>query len=295
MCEPVVEAVVSPPLPARELLSSDVETVGPMALLRAVTERLYGADVGSVVVTDAEDAPVGILTERDIGRVAARDLDFDTTRVRAVMSETVVTVAPETPGRQAAETMREHGVRHLLVVDDDGIAGVLTATDLAYAVPRVVDTDGAVQSAAIDADRDDDGTFEGPVDSPLSVGDEFAFAKTLTEAAIEQFAAATGDTNPLHLDADYAEATRFGGRIAHGVLTTGVVSAGVARLPGMPIYLEQNAGFTAPVHAGERVTADIEVTADEGDGQYRLATVVTDESGDVVLDGDARVLIETEP
>ncbi|PSQ51432.1 acyl dehydratase [Halobacteriales archaeon SW_8_65_20] len=288
---------MSPPLPARELLSSDVETVGPMALLRAVTEHLYGADVGSVVVTDAEGVPVGIITGRDIGRAAARDLDFDTTRVRAVMSETVVTVAPETPGRQAAETMHEHGIRHLLVVDDDGIAGVLTATDLAYAVPRAADTDGAVQSVEIDADRDDDGdgTFDGPADSPLSVGDEFTFAKTLTETAIEQFAAATGDTNPLHLDADYAEATRFGGRIAHGVLTTGVVSAGVARLPGMPIYLEQNAGFTAPVHAGERVTADIEVTADEGDGQYRLATVVTDESGDVVLDGDARVLIKTEP
>ncbi|WP_153952404.1 CBS domain-containing protein [Halosegnis longus] len=284
------------PRAVSELLSSDVETVGPAAFLRAVTEYLYGTGVGSVVVTDEHDVPVGIITGRDIGRAAAEGLGFDTTRVREVMTDSPVTVAPETTGQQAAETMREHGIRHLLVVDDDGLVGVVTATDLAYATPDAP----AAESVEVDVDARDryderDWAFDGPAGSALSVGDEFTFAKTLTETDIEQFAEATGDTNPLHLDAEYAGATRFGGRIAHGVLTTGVVSAAVARLPGMPIYLEQNARFTAPVHGGERVTATIEVIEEETTDQFRLSTVVTDEDGEIVLDGDALVLVEAEP
>lgn len=287
---------MSSPRAVRELLSSDVETVGPAAFLRAVTEYLYGTGVGSVVVTDEHDVPVGIITGRDIGRAAAEGLGFDTTRVREVMTDSLVTVSPETTGQQAAETMREHGLHHLLVVDDDGLVGVVTATDLAYAIPDAA----ADESVDVDVDARDrydegDWAFDGPAGSALSVGEEFTFAKTLTETDIEQFAEATGDTNPLHLDAEYAGATRFGGRIAHGVLTTGVVSAAIARLPGMPVYLEQNARFTAPVHSGERVTATIEVVEQETIDQFRLSTVVTDEDGEIVLDGDALVLVGEEP
>lgn len=287
---------MSSPRAVRELLSSDVETVGPAAFLRAATEYLYGSGVDSVVVTDEHDVPVGITTGRDIGRAAAEGLGFDTTRVREVMTGTLVTVSPETTGRQAAETMREHGIHHLLVVDDGGVVGVVTATDLAYAIPDATAESG-VEVDVDERDRYDEGdwAFDGPTGSALSVGDEFTFAKTLTETDIEQFAEATGDTNPLHLDAEYAGATRFGGRIAHGVLTTGVVSAAVARLPGMPIYLEQNARFTAPVHGGERVTAAIEVVEEETADQFRLSTVVTDGDREVVLDGDALVLVGEEP
>lgn len=142
---------------------------------------------------------------------------------------------------------------------------------------------------------DSDWQFDGPADSPLEVGDVFTFAKTLSEADVAKFAEATGDTNPLHLDEDYGEDTRFGGRIVHGMLTAGVVSAAVARLPGMPIYLSQDSRFTAPVRPGTRVEATLETVENLGGDRYRLTTVVRDEDEEVVLDGEAQVLIDEAP
>lgn len=294
------------PLSARELMSTDVETVGPAATVRAVAERFDGAAVGSVVVTDDAGFPLGIVTGTDLSRVIAGGRNPDDTVAADVMTERLVTVDPDATAAQVAATMRDHGVRHLVVVDGSGSAaeadeaspvdgsplGVLSATDLAYALP----------DAASDADRPSveresaydpsDWAFEGASEGALAVGDEFRFAKTLTDADVEAFAEATGDTNRLHLDDAYARETRFGGRIVHGVLTTGVVSATVARLPGMPIYLAQDCTFTAPVRPGERVTAELEVVEELGEARYRLATVVRDESGEIVLDGEARVLVD---
>ncbi|MFC7234834.1 CBS domain-containing protein [Halosegnis marinus] len=284
------------PLSAGDLASTDVETVGPAAPLRAVAEYLHGTDVGSVVVTDEGDAPVGIVTGRDLSRAVAAGLDLDATRVADAMTETLVTVEPTTTGVQAAATMRDHGVHHLLVVDDGGLRGVLTATDLAYALPHAAERDRATDrpDVARGEFRDmDDWAFVGGEE--VAVGDEFTFSKTLSEADVEAFADATGDTNPLHLDDAYAGDTRFGGRIVHGVLTTGVVSAAVARLPGMPIYLGQDCDFTAPVRPGTRVTAELTVAEELGDARYRLTTRVRDDEGEVVLDGEARVLIDEEP
>lgn len=279
-------------------MSEDVETVGPAASLRAVAEYLHGTGVGSVVVTDDAAVPVGIVTGRDLSRAVAEGLDLDETRVAAVMTESLVTVGPDTTGVQAAATMRDHGVHHLLVVEDGGLVGVLTATDIAYVLPHAADRDRDAERPHVDATelyRAEDWAFEGPDDSPLAIGDEFSFAKTLSDSDLEKFAAATGDANPLHLDDDYARETRFEGRIVHGMLTACVVSAGVARLPGMAIYLGQDCQFTAPVRPGERVTAELEVVEELGDARYRLTTVVRDEDGRIVLDGEARVLIDEEP
>lgn len=285
------------PLSARELLSTDVETVDPAAPLRAVAEYLHGSGVGSVVVTDDADVPVGIVTGRDLSRAVAEHLDLDETRAASLMTESIVTIAPDATAVQAAATMRDHGVHHLLVVDGEGLAGVLTATDVAYVFPHAANRRDT-ERPDVDADgfyARSDWAFEGPDESPLEVGDTFTFEKTLSDADVEAFAEATGDTNPLHLDDEYARETRFAGRIVHGVLTTGVVSAGVARLPGLPIYLGQDCAFTAPVRPGERVTADLEVTEMLGDARYRLTTVVRDGDGRIVLDGEARVLIDEAP
>jgi len=286
------------PLSARELMSPDVETVGPAAPLRAVAEYLYGSGVGSVVVTDDADVPIGIVTGRDLSRAVAEGLDLDETRTAAVMSESLVTVAPDATAVQAAATMRDHGVHHLLVVEDEGLVGVLTATDVAYVFPHAVDRDRDAERPRVDAEgffHAGDWDFEGPDDSPLAVGDVFTFEKTLSDADIEAFAEATGDTNPLHLDDEYARKTRFEGRIVHGLLTASVVSAGVARLPGMPIYLGQDCQFTASVRPGERVTAELEVVEALDDARYRLATIVYNDDGRIVLDGEARVLIDEAP
>ncbi|AZH27177.1 MaoC family dehydratase [Haloplanus aerogenes] len=136
-------------------------------------------------------------------------------------------------------------------------------------------------------------TDEG--DGVVSVGDRIRFSKRLTEEEIQVFADASGDTNRLHLDADFAEETRFGRQIVHGTLVSGVISAALARLPGLTIYLSQDLQFLGPVDIGEKVTAICEVVEDLGDGRYRLTTVVEDEDGETVIDGEAIVLIDEVP
>lgn len=132
-------------------------------------------------------------------------------------------------------------------------------------------------------------------DGVVGVGDRIRFSKRLTEEEIRVFADASGDTNRLHLDADFAEETRFGRQIVHGTLVSGVISAALARLPGLTIYLSQDLQFLGPVDLGETVTAICEVVEDLGDGRYRLTTVVEDENGETVIDGEAIVLIDDVP
>jgi len=128
----------------------------------------------------------------------------------------------------------------------------------------------------------------------LGVGDRVEFTKTIAEEDIAAFAAASGDTNPLHLDDDFAEKTRFRGRIAHGTLVGGLISAALARLPGLTIYLSQDLEFHNPVRVGDRLTAVCEIVEDLGDDQYRLTTRVLD-GDDVVIDGEAVVLVDELP
>ena len=132
------------------------------------------------------------------------------------------------------------------------------------------------------------------IDGELSVGDAIKFTKTISERDLERFAAASGDTNPIHLDEIRAKQTRFNGRIAHGVLVAGLISAALARLPGNVIYLSQDLEFRAPVRIGDRVTAAIEIAEDLGGNQYRIRTTVVKDD-DPVIDGEAVVLIDDDP
>ena len=135
---------------------------------------------------------------------------------------------------------------------------------------------------------------ERNVGEELEVGDTVRFAKTLSQRDVERFAAATGDTNPIHLDDEWAEQTRFNGRIVHGILVSGLISAALARLPGGIVYLSQDLEFRAPVRLDDYVTAAIEVVEDLGGDQYRLRTTVTKDE-DQVIDGEAVVLIDDVP
>lgn len=150
--------------------------------------------------------------------------------------------------------------------------------------PRVEDRIGA----------DDDlpeWDVEVEADPRLSVGDAVRFTKTLSEADVERFAAASGDTNPLHLDDERASETRFDGRIVHGTLAAGLISAALARLPGDVVYLSQDLEFRAPVRIGDRITADVEIVEDLGGERFRLRTTVEGDDG-LVIDGEAVVLVE---
>ena len=114
---------------------------------------------------------------------------------------------------------------------------------------------------------------------------------------IELFAEATGDRNPVHLDEAFASKTQFGGRIAHGMLTAGFVSAAIAsELPGPgSIYLGQSLRFTRPVRLGDTVTVRLEVVEVNSEKRrVRLATVCRNQNGETVMDGEATVLVPVE-
>lgn len=125
------------------------------------------------------------------------------------------------------------------------------------------------------------------------VGDTATHETVIDRAAIESFANATGDQNPIHLDDEYAAETMFQGRIAHGILTAGVISAALAALPGDVIYLSQSLDFEAPVRPGETVRAEVEVLESLGSERIRVKTTAHVDDRDEnerVIDGTAVVL-----
>jgi len=126
----------------------------------------------------------------------------------------------------------------------------------------------------------------------INLGDSAEFSKTVSEADIYLYAGVTGDFNPAHINEAYAKQTFFKGRIAHGMLSAGFISAVIAnRLPGPgTIYIRQELNFLAPVRIGDTVTARVEVVErilDKNRLLLKTTCVVTD--GTVVVDGQALV------
>ena len=127
----------------------------------------------------------------------------------------------------------------------------------------------------------------------LSVGQSAQLVRTVGEADLVAFAAVTGDTNPVHLDADYAATTSFGERIAHGMLSAGYISAVLGTtLPGPgAIYLSQTLKFKRPVRIGDEVTAVVTISEiNAAKAQVTLATVCK-VNGKAVVDGEAVVMV----
>lgn len=127
----------------------------------------------------------------------------------------------------------------------------------------------------------------------LSVGMSESFTKKVSDQDIIGFANVSGDTNPVHLEDDFARRTRFKERIAHGLLSASFISAVLGtRLPGPGcIYLSQNLKFRAPVRIGDTVTAKATITAiDREKGKIALDTVCT-VGEKVVIDGQAQLLV----
>ena len=128
----------------------------------------------------------------------------------------------------------------------------------------------------------------------LQVGDTATLTKTITDEDIRAFAALTGDHNPIHLDDEYAATTRFGGRIAHGMLSAALISAVLANeLPGRgSVYLSQSLRFVAPVYPGDTVTARVTITKLRADKPIvTLETVCTNQRDEQLLKGEAVVLV----
>src|SRR5436190_18528847 len=128
------------------------------------------------------------------------------------------------------------------------------------------------------------------------VGATASRTRTVRERDIELFTEMTGDRNPLHYDEETASASRFGGIIVQGGVTSGLLNAVVAEeLPGPgTVFLHVDWDFKAPVRPGDQITAEVEVLeAREDKPLTKLRTTIMNQEGSVVLDGSA--LVWTEP
>ena len=127
----------------------------------------------------------------------------------------------------------------------------------------------------------------------LQVGQTASLGKTISEADIPMYAAVSTDTNPIHLDAEAAKASIFGERIAHGMLSAGLISAVLGtRLPGPgSLYMRQSLRFAAPVKIGDTVTATVTVTALNAEKKRATLSTVCTVRGEVVIDGEAYVQV----
>ncbi len=131
----------------------------------------------------------------------------------------------------------------------------------------------------------------------LEVGMQASYAKTITEADVVLFAGITGDDNPVHINAEYAEQTMFEQRIVHGMFSAGLISAVLGtRMPGPgAIYIDQQLSFKAPVHIGDTVVATATVLEiNEQRRRVKLETVckVKDK---VVAQGTATNMVDRRP
>jgi 3-hydroxybutyryl-CoA dehydratase len=127
----------------------------------------------------------------------------------------------------------------------------------------------------------------------LSVGQAAELTRQVSAGDVEAFASVTGDDNPVHLDEAYAAATPFGGRIAHGMLGAGYISAVIGtKLPGPgTIYVSQTLRFRRPVRIGDSVTARAEIVAlDEPRARVTLKTTCL-VNGKSVIEGEAQVMV----
>jgi len=127
----------------------------------------------------------------------------------------------------------------------------------------------------------------------FKVGDSAEITKTIEQSDIDAFASVTGDHNPVHVDEEFAKTTRFGKRIAHGMLTASLISAVLAnKLPGEgSVYLGQTLQFVAPVFPGDEITARVTVKEIREDKPIvKLETVCMNQRGEVVIRGEATVL-----
>lgn len=126
-------------------------------------------------------------------------------------------------------------------------------------------------------------------------GQSASFTKTISEADVVLFAGISGDFNPLHINEEYARQSRFGRRIAHGVLSAGLISGVLGmQLPGPgAIYLKQDLRFLAPVFIGDTITATVKVLSYRDDKDVlTLQTECTNQRGEKVVTGEAVLMMD---
>jgi 3-hydroxybutyryl-CoA dehydratase len=131
----------------------------------------------------------------------------------------------------------------------------------------------------------------------LSVGQTASFAKTITEADVLLFSAVSGDTNPVHINAEYAATTPFKERVAHGMLSASLISTVLGtKLPGPGcVYIDQSLRFRAPVRIGSTVTAEVTVKSLDARRKWVTLDTVCTVGGKKVISGEAVMIVEGRP
>lgn len=128
----------------------------------------------------------------------------------------------------------------------------------------------------------------------FNVGDSFSKSRLVTDELVRAFADVSGDYNPIHLDDEFAKTTRFGRRIAHGMLSGAFISAvlGYELTERKIIYLSQTMKFTAPVYIGDTVTTTSTVKEMREDkGIVTMETICTNQDGDTLVKGEAVLMV----
>ena len=128
----------------------------------------------------------------------------------------------------------------------------------------------------------------------LKIGDTFTVQKEVTDELIRKFAEVSGDHNPIHLDEEFAAKTRFGKRIAHGMLGASFISAvlGYKLSENKVVYLSQTLKFTAPVYIGDTVTAKAVVKEIRQDKPIlTIETTCENQNGELLITGEAKIMI----
>ena len=119
-------------LTVRDVMKKPVIVIGTNNTIREAAKKMVEKGIGSLVVIDSNEEVVGIVTERDLAKAIAEGIDLESP-VTEIMSDEVFTVAPETSVLKAIEMMKLHNIRHLPVVEDDKLIGIVSLRDLAYA------------------------------------------------------------------------------------------------------------------------------------------------------------------
>ncbi|MFQ5785127.1 MAG: MaoC family dehydratase [Alphaproteobacteria bacterium] len=150
-----------------------------------------------------------------------------------------------------------------------------------------------VSGDAINGDAGGMEELDGYAFEELRVGMTAVYSKTVTESDINLFCAISGDTNPLHLDYEYAKSSMFGGPIAHGMLAVSFISTVIGtKLPGPGcIYVSQNCKFKAPVRAGDTVRARATITELFPERRRVALRTICTVGETVVVEGDAVVML----
>ena len=128
----------------------------------------------------------------------------------------------------------------------------------------------------------------------IKIGDSFKKERLITDELIRAFAEVSGDHNPIHLDEEFAKTTRFGRRIAHGMLSGAFISAvlGYELTEKKIVYLSQTLKFTAPVFIGDTVTTTATVTGIREDKNIvTMDTICTNQNGETLVKGESVVMV----